>query len=265
LIKLDALELAERVCFSLGQDRIGAREAADVVTMHRIVLAIRVGDFETARSQVERIHSKSLSMSQLEEIENAIKSRSKLNLRDLKNVHELYLINQIEIGRRETLGPSMGYVPMGYVPDGEEHVGGLPIMSSSAHQLIGKALLKRRPIPPVAVLSSIQDDGPDDPIVCIETPRIVSDWEPAIGFRTIHSNQTDMEELLFYCDKYGEPGCSVYFLGKSGNWSEAIDRALSVGLPEKVFVTRVSQAASTNRHDVWISILQQLVDRTLCG
>jgi len=63
-----------------------------------------------------------------------------------------------------------------------------------------------------------------------------------------------MSELLWYCEKFGEPGSAIFFLAKSGHWSQAIDAAITTPL---VGVSHITNAVRNHMSD-WIEILNCL-------
>ena len=235
LIQVDALDLAERVCFALGKDRPGAYESADIVNMERVQLAIQIGDLVKAREYACNFNAKKLSIEQLEKIETALNKQSEyIRLEDFEEAAKMYAISQMEerIGKR------------GSCEIGKKN------LSLKTRDLIPDKFFKSRMIERFSVLSQVIDDDQ----VLIQTPVAVGGC-----FEEQVEQVSQIFELLFYCSEHGETGSSVYFLTKAGLVKEAVESAVESALTPKQFIASVSRAITPDS-PVWSTILTYLVE-----
>ena len=268
LIAADALDLAERVCFASGDSSEQAKRSADVVTMHRAVLLIKINEFEKARTLIDsRLNFKKLSGDQLSLLEEALKSRScAVALEDLKSVHRILIERSLDKSLNAKCSePRMGYLPM----DRD--------MTESVRPLLPPSMLDERTIPCNVVLSQIVDrktnlgaefSGTTTPTKCsddeldvvIQTPHVVHPVSPLKSMIAKKSKlkDSDLQELLYYCDKHGGPGAAINVLMKDALVDAAFARSLESKLNEKIFVASIASAIAVSPDVSWRDVLNAI-------
>ena len=265
LIVLDSLDLAERVCYATGQDDAEALSAADVVTMQRAVLAIKIGDTASARELIDsRMSVKQLTASQLAQLEVAMRTKSTVSLSELQLVHKLIINRDLDAKLFLRLAaPKMGFLPL----DPDE-------LSDQVKALLPPGMMDGRKVTRTVVLSQMPESKSpewsgtttptncsDDGGVTIQEPvrlRPISGptASPLVGV-TAKFSPDDMAEMMHYCDKYGGPDSVVSLLMREGRMDEAIDRSVTKNsvyrIDEKVFVVACIDARAD-----WIEVLRSL-------
>lgn len=268
LIAADALDLAERVCYATGDSSEQAKRSADMVTMHRAVLLIKINEFEKARCLLDsKLNFKKLSGDQLSLVEEGLKSRfTAVELEDLKSVHRILIERSLDKSLNAKCSePRMGYLPM----DRD--------LTQSVLPLLPPSMLGERTIPCNVVLSQILDrksllgadfSGTTTPTKCsddeldvvIQTPHVVHPASPlkAMVAKKSRLKDSDLEELLYYCDKHGGPGAAITVLMKDGLVDAAFARSLASKLNEKIFVSSIASAVAVSPDVSWRDVLKAI-------
>jgi hypothetical protein len=230
LIAMDALDLAEQVCYANGTQSEEARSAADVVTIQRAVLFLKLNRIDEAKQTLEeKLNARVLTKSQLMELEDAVRSKPQVGLEELEQAYKVLMTLQADDQGRcpvidfETLTPEVRKL----LPKPESKP--VPKFTQLTHM--------KGECTEVGFCHNCATPGDDRFDVCIQTPSIedsfMTDSQP---------DSPNIDELLSLFDQYGTAGDSITLLVREGMISQAVERVITNRMDESTFVHAVAAA-----------------------
>ena len=263
LIELDALDLAERVCYAAGKETIEAQEAADVVTLQRSVLLLKLNrnDQAVLNLDLNLNGTKKLSRDQLGLLENAVRSKPRVTLGDIRMALDVLLTQEMDkrvfptLDRRD-LVDSVSLtqsVKSLLLPFDNREIRGYVIPSHSRGELSESCST-------CCSSTIIDDDFSSD--VCISSSAISQIDTPTKGQQKSSTclSDSDLENVLNLFEKFGSSAIdSIGLLLREGRVETAIERVFQ-NVAEENVVTALAQVLddSTLSSVTWVDVLHAL-------